>query len=320
MSFSSKIKEELDQKIPAARHCLLAELSALLLFNMKYYNENGEMKLVIRSENEGTIRKCFTILEKAFNIERVLDIVQDRQSITLRDSELVRRILQAVKQWDDENGYLERGSADNRLLTHTCCRRAFIRGCFLSAGSVSSPEKFYHFEIVCAKETLAQQLQSLFSVFEIDAKIVQRKRYYVVYLKEGDQISDTLNLMEAPIAVMDFENVRVLKDVRNRVNRSVNCETANINKTAAAAAAQLEAITYLRDTIGLEELPEGLAEIARVRLDMPEASLVELGESLSPPVGKSGVNHRLRKLKALADQHRKNHSDWYSHEANKEEK
>jgi len=309
MSFSSKIKEELSQKIPAARHCLLAELSAILLFNMKCCMESDGMKLVIHSENEGTIRKCFTILQKAFNIESVLDVIHDRQSITVRDSELIRRILQAVKLWDDEVGYLERESADARLLVQGCCRRAFVRGCFLSAGSVSSPEKFYHFEIVCAKEALARQLQSLFCVFDVEAKIVQRKRYYVVYIKEGNQISDALNLMEAPIAVMDFENVRILKDVRNRVNRNVNCETANINKTAAAAATQLESITYLRDTIGLDALPEGLAAIAKIRLEMPEASLTELGESLYPPVGKSGVNHRLRKLKALADQYKMNRSD-----------
>ncbi len=304
MSFSSKIKEELSHKIPAARHCLLAELSAFLLFNMKCYSENDKMKLVIHSENEAVIRKCFTILQKAFNIESVLEIVHDRQSITVTDSELIRRILQAVKEWDEEKGYLERGSADARLLMQSCCRRAFIRGCFMSAGSVSTPEKFYHFEIVCTKESLAQQLQSLLSGFEIEAKIVQRKQYYVVYLKEGNFISDTLNLMEASVAVMEFENVRILKEVRNRVNRTVNCETANINKTAAAAAAQLEAITYLRDTIGLETLPEGLAEVARVRLEMPEVSLSELGESLEPPIGKSGVNHRLRKLKLLADQYK----------------
>lgn len=309
MSFSSQIKDELCQKISAARHCQLAELAAILQFNMKCHMEDGRMQLVIHSENEGTIRKCFTILQKAVNIESVLDIACDRQSITVTDSELIRRILQAVKLWDEESGYLERESVDSRLLTQECCRRAFIRGCFLSAGSVSSPEKFYHFEIVCTKEDLAKQLQSLFSGFGVEAKIVQRKRYHVVYLKEGDQISDSLNLMDAPVAVMDFENVRILKDVRNRVNRNVNCETANINKTAAAAAAQLEAIIYLRDTIGLEELPEGLAEIAKVRLEMPEASLTELGESLYPPVGKSGVNHRLRKLKLLADQHKMKQSD-----------
>jgi DNA-binding protein WhiA len=238
------------------------------------------------------------------------------------------RILQAVKRWDEETGYLEREDADTRLLSLDCCRRAFIRGCFLAAGSISTPEKFYHLEIVCAREPLAKQIQSVLLQFGIEAKIVLRKRYYVVYVKEGDQISDILNLMDAPMAVMEFENVRILKDVRNRVNRNVNCETANINKTAFAAAQQLESIAYLRDTVGLELLPKGLRAVAQARLGMPEASLVELGESLDPPVGKSGVNHRLRKIRALADQYKMNHDDsatsnvprdCFRHETNKEE-
>lgn len=310
MSFSSFVKEELEQKVPAARHCQLAELAALMLFDAGYYiDESGQSVLQIRAEREGTIRKCFTILQKAFNIREGITVICNRQYITIRDRELSLRILQAVKQWDDTCGYLDRDSADSRLLTADCCRRAFIRGCFLAAGSVSTPEKFYHFEIVCVKEELAQQIQTVLGFFDVDAKIIVRKKYYVVYVKEGNQISDVLNLMEAPRAVMDFENVRILKDVRNRVNRSVNCETANINKTAAAAADQLADILFIREQIGLESLPDGLEAVAKARLEMPEASLTELGESLYPPVGKSGVNHRLRKIKALADQYRVNNKE-----------
>lgn len=302
MSFSTRVKRELEEKIPAARHCQLAELAAVMLFDAKHYiDENGREILLIRAEQEGTVRKCFTILQKAFNIERDTGVVCDKQSILVTDADLIRRVLQAVKQWDES-----RSCADVRLLTSDCCRRAFIRGCFLAAGSVSTPEKFYHLEIVCAGQALAEQIQTVLHSFEVDAKIVLRKKYHVVYVKEGDQISEIFGLMEAPRAVMDFENVRILKDVRNRVNRSVNCETANIHKTASAAASQLEAILFIRDQIGLESLPEGLWAVANARLEMPEASLAELGESLHPPVGKSGVNHRLRKIKALADQYRVN--------------
>ena len=178
--------------------------------------------------------------------------------------------------------------------------RAFLRGAFLAAGSVSDPEKFYHLEIVCATEPKAKQIRSIMATFGIEARIVVRKRHYVVYIKEGNQIVDMLNVMEAHRSLMEFENVRILKEMRGNVNRQVNCETANINKTVSAAISQIEDITYIRDRLGFESLPDGLAQIARARLMKPEATLKELGEDLDPPVGKSGVNHRLRKLSELA--------------------
>ena len=174
----------------------------------------------------------------------------------------------------------------------------------MAAGSISAPEKFYHFEIVCTTVEKAEQLKNIIATFDMDAKIVMRKKYYVVYIKEGDQIVDMLNVMEAPVALMEFENIRIVKDMRNSVNRQVNCETANINKTVSAAVKQIEDITYIRDTIGFDGLPENLLEVAKARLDKPEATLKELGELLDPPVGKSGVNHRLRKLSILAEEHR----------------
>ena len=137
--------------------------------------------------------------------------------------------------------------------------------------------------------------------FGLDAKIVRRKKSYVVYLKEGSQIVDILNVMEAHVALMELENVRILKEMRNSVNRKVNCETANINKTVSAAVKQVEDITYLRDMIGFENMPDNLVEAAYARLDHPDATLKELGESLTPPVGKSGINHRLRKLSEMAE-------------------
>jgi DNA-binding protein WhiA len=139
------------------------------------------------------------------------------------------------------------------------------------------------------------------SGFGLDAKVIQRKKSYVVYLKEGAQIVDLLNVMEAPVALMEMENVRILKEMRNSVNRQVNCETANINKTVSAAVKQTEDITYIQNTIGLAKLPEGLQEIAEIRLAHPNASLKELGDLLAEPIGKSGVNHRLRKLSEIAE-------------------
>ncbi len=195
------------------------------------------------------------------------------------------------------------------VMQQTCCKRAFLRGTFLAAGSMSDPNKSYHFEIVCAGEQVARQIQGLMQNFSMEAKIVQRKKNFVVYLKEGSQIVDMLNIMEAHISLMELENVRILKDMRNTVNRKVNCETANINKTVSAAVKQVEDIEYIQNTVGLGTLNEGLNDMAVVRLANPDATLKELGELLSQPVGKSGVNHRLRKLGEIADDIRKSRGD-----------
>ena len=191
---------------------------------------------------------------------------------------------------------------NSRVLERTCCKRAFIRGAFLVTGSVSDPVKDYHMEFACSSESCAGQIRAVLQDFQLEARIVQRKKYYVVYLKEGDGIVDALNIMEAHNALMKLENVRILKDMRNTLNRKVNCETANITKTVNAAYKQIEDIRYIRDTVGFEGLSEGLADAAQVRLDNPDVSLKELGLLLTPPVGKSGMNHRLRRLSELADQ------------------
>lgn len=212
------------------------------------------------------------------------------------------QILKATKMLSPE---LERtGSfplASELILQQNCCRRAYLRGAFLTSGSISDPEKFYHFELVCSDQKQAGQLKELIRGFSVDAKVVERKKYYVVYVKEGAQIVELLGLMGAGISLMKLENVRILKEMRNSVNRKVNCETANINKTVHAALKQMEDIRYIRDMRGLSSLPEGLEEIARLRLEFPEATLKELGMMLKPPVGKSGVNHRLRKISGIAD-------------------
>ena len=194
-----------------------------------------------------------------------------------------------------------RDSVSSMLLKSSCCQRAFLRGAFLSAGSMSDPEKSYHLEIVCQKERQAEQIQQILHSFGVEARIIVRKKYYVVYIKEGSGISDFLNIIEAHVAMMDFENYRIVKDMRNSINRRVNCETANISKTVSAASRQTEDILYLKEKYGFENLPEGLRQMAQIRLEYPDAPLRELGGYLNPPVGKSGVNHRLRKLCELAD-------------------
>lgn len=321
MSFSSEVKEELSRQETLARHCNLAELAAIVgMCGGVCISAAERFQLRVHTENTAVARKCFTLLQKAFNINSDVAVQLHKKSgrcsriytILVRNHDAVVRILQALKLFDAEGEIEEHISPANPLLIQkSCCRRAFIRGAFLAAGSISNPQKSYHFEIVCVSPERAMQLQALIRTFGPDAKIVQRKKHYIVYIKEGAQIVDMLNIMEAHSSLMNLENIRIVREMRNDVNRKVNCEAANINKTVNAAVRQMEDIRYLEAVRGLDGLPEGLAEIAELRLAHPDASLKELGELLVPPVGKSGVNHRLRKLSRLAEELRQNKEEYY---------
>ena len=290
MSFSGKVKEELSGIYPRARHCQLAELAALTGMNGLWEEEEGgSLRLILHAENIAVIRKCFTLLEKTFNIKNEIALQISVRRNLLKDSSSY--VLRA------EGGAL--AAIRQAEVQAVCCKRAFMRGAFLAAGSMSDPGKSYHFEIVCDQMEKAQYLQRIMNSFELDARIVSRKKHFVIYLKEGERIVDALNIMEAHVALMELENVRILKDMRNAVNRKVNCETANIHKTVSAAVKQLEDIAYIRDTVGFEQLPLGLKDVALTRLAYPEATLKELGDLLETPVGKSGVNHRLRGIKEV---------------------
>lgn len=284
MSFSSDVKEELEKVVPDSRHCQLAELAAIVQFGCKITAEDGQ-NLAISSENPFVSRKYFTLLKKTFII-----------------NVNVKKLLQAVKILDEE-GLVGKypGQADPLLIRNSCCRRAFLRGAFLCLGSMSDPRKGYHLEFVCEQEAQAVQIQQVVCSFDIEAKIVRRKKYYVVYLKEGSGIVDLLNVMGAHLSLMLLENLRVEKEVRNSINRQVNCEAANITKTVNAANKQIDDILLLQKHYGLSNLPEPLRQMAETRLEYPESSLQELGRYLNPPVGKSGVNHRLRKLSEIAE-------------------
>ena len=254
MSFSSTVKEELSRQLTTARHCQIAEMAAILsLCGRVKISASDHFAIAIHTENLAVARKYFTLLKKTFNINTDVLIRQGllparsrTYVVAVREHEDALRVLQAAKLLDANGEIAEDLSlVHNVIVQNTCCRRAFIRGAFLAAGSISDPEKFYHFEITCASMGKAKQLQGLMASFGIDARIVLRKRYFVVYVKEGSQIVDLLNIMEAPVALMELENIRIVKEMRNTVNRKVNCETANINKTVSAAVKQMEDIRYI---------------------------------------------------------------------------
>lgn len=317
MSFSGNVKEELSHQIAQARHCQIAELAALISMCGAVVITPGEKyRIKIHTEKIAVARKCFTLVTKTFNIRtdisvrRNLEKGSETYMLVIREHEDALRILQATKLIGErEDAYSALHIVDPILVQQPCCKRAFLRGAFLAAGSMSDPNKAYHFEIVCTTVNMAEQLRRMMYSFSMDAKIVARKKMYVVYLKEGAQLVDMLNIMEAHVSLMELENVRILKEMRNAVNRKVNCETANINKTVSAAVKQVEDIRYIQQTIGLDKLSDGLKEMAILRLEHPDATLKELGEISDPPVGKSGVNHRLRKIGEIAEGVRQNKED-----------
>ena len=276
MSFAGTVKEELFRHLGNSRHCQIAELAALISFSGTSAERIMEKEGITGDpENDLTARKCFTLLEKTFNI---------------------------VKRMDEEQGrMLNQALSSPVLLQRSCCRRAYLRGAFLAAGSVSDPNKSYHFEIVCLNEDQVNTLIEILKSFDITAKDIIRKNHPVVYIKEGSLIVEALNVMEAHVALMEYENSRILKDVRNSLNRRVNCETANIGKTVTAAIKQAEDIRAVMGMPEYRNLPYGIKQIADLRLQYPDASLKELGEMCDPPIGKSGVNHRLRKLSMMAE-------------------
>lgn len=300
MSFSGEVKEELAKQLSTSRHCQLAELAAMIHFRGRISPGKEKTTLEIATDHASIARKCYTLIKKAFSCNAQVSL-SGNYGVVVEQAEDVLRILQAVKLVD-VNG-IPRGTpelVDGLLVLNSCCKRAYIRGAFLASGSMSDPQKSYHFEIVCSAMAQADQLCEIMREFVPDAKVVQRKKYYIVYIKEGAQIVDILNVMEAHTSLMNLENVRIVKEMRNSVNRQVNCETANINKTVNAAVRQIEDIRLIQEKRGLASLSPNLREIAELRLDYPDTPLKELGEYLTPPVGKSGVNHRLRKLSEIA--------------------
>ena len=316
MSFSSKVKEELSKDCNNPRHCCIAETAAIISMCGKViFDEKDRVRIEIHTENVTVARKYFTLLKKTYNINTDISIRHSSSLnksrsyiLSVNDDETARKILMTCRLMKPFGVIEEDFSiSDSLIIQRECCKRAFIRGAFLASGSVSDPVKTYHFEIVCLSEAKAKQLQMIMETFNINARVIKRRKYFVVYVKDSSQVVDLLNIMGAYNALMDMENVRIVKDMRNNVNRKVNCETANINKTVSAAVKQIEDIRFIQMSSAVDELPESLQEMAELRVRYPEATLAELGQLLDTPVGKSGVNHRLKKISLFADELRERH-------------
>ncbi|MBU0436971.1 DNA-binding protein WhiA [Staphylococcus succinus] len=304
MSFASEMKNELT-RIEVDESNAKAELSALIRMNGALSLANQQFVINVQTENATTARRIYSLIKKVFNVEIELLV---RKKMKLKKNNIyICRIKARSKEILDELGILKNGvfthEIDEAMIQDDEMRRSYLRGAFLAGGSVNNPEtSSYHLEVFSLYEDHSEGLTQLMNNYELNAKHLERKKGSIAYLKEAEKISDFLSLIGGYQALLKFEDVRIVRDMRNSVNRLVNCETANLNKTVSAAMKQVESIQLIDQEIGLDNLPERLREIAKLRVEHQEVSLKELGEMMSTgSISKSGVNHRLRKLNEMAD-------------------
>ena len=310
MSFTSKVKTELSDRISNAKHCRVAEIAALIsMCGNVSIDENDKYVVRVQTDTEITAKKFRELLWKTFHIDTDVEEKTNQLShakktfiVEIKNNEDALTVLEATKIMNSKKEIEEQMDiSKNEVLAKDCCKRAYLRGAFLASGTVSNPEKSYHFEIKCINENKAKQIVDILKSFGVDAKTIERKNKYIVYLKDSDKVVDALNIIEAPIALLEVEEIRVQKDMANMLNRQMNCDQANIDRIVNAAQRQVEDIKYIENEVGLSYLPEKLQEIARIRLENTDAPLQEIGDLMNPPLGKSGVNHRLRKISEIAN-------------------
>ncbi len=307
MSFAAKIKNELARQEIKKKCCQKAELTALIHMNGSLQITAGQSMLNISTENPAVARRMFLLFKKAYSVNSDIMV---RKKIRLKknntylvrvnDSEKAKEILTSLDVLTSQYHFKKKISRE--ITVKKCCRRSYSRGVFLARGSVNNPDSSYHLEIRTEYEEQGQEVLHLLKSFNIESGLITRKNYFLVYLKDGQKIVEFLNIIGAHQALFEYENARIIKEMRNKINRLVNCETANLNKTVNAAINQLESIKIVNQVVGLYNLPKSLKQIAELRVKYPEATLKELGDMFDPPLSKSGVNHRLRKIEKLAQE------------------
>lgn len=313
MSFSLKVKNEVCRTGELSKAEIMAQLSAIMKSSGTIgFGFNRAVTFKVITENPAIARWIFKSLKDSFDIHSKLLV---KKSNSLKKNNIYMVLIPEdvdVRGLLEQLGIIEREGLFNinygipeDIISDEESKRAYIRGAFLGGGSISNPEKTYHLEFVTHDHDYATALSKLINSYKLNSKVIQRKNSFVIYLKEGEQIVDLLNIIGAHSALLELENIRIMKEMRNNVNRIVNCETANLSKTVNAAVRQVESIKLIESEIGLDRLPKNLKEVARLRLAYPDESLKELGAMLNPPVGKSGINHRLRRIEKIADELRK---------------
>ena len=305
MSFASETKKELTN-LEIKPCCIQAELSALIRMNGSMSFSNRKLIVDIQTENAAIARRIYTLIKKSYDVPVELLVrkkmrLKKNNVYIVRLSQRAKEILEDMKILGEGFTFIHDIASD--LVKKKCCKRSYLRGAFLAGGSVNNPEtSSYHLEVASLYKEHNESLCELMNKFGLNRKTLERKKGYITYLKEAEKITEFLNIIGAVNALLRFEDVRIVRDMRNSVNRLVNCETANLNKTIGASIRQVENIRYINETVGLHILPEKLREIAELRLHYTDVTLKELGEMVTGgTISKSGINHRLRKIDEIAD-------------------
>lgn len=297
MSFTIDVKNELCNEFPASRCCIRAHLAGIALFCGASVFESGKNLFRMRTESEIVAERIVALCTELFDYEP--EIVKTGKIYTIDIKENLEKFL-------TELGIMQNGVTRflvNPFIVHDeCCKASFVSGAFLGGGYVKTPKNGYHFEIKTHYRDLSRDLSEIMTDMGFEPKTVTRKSEFVSYIKQSDVICDILGLFGATEAMFELCNVKIFNDMKNKVTRRANCDIANINKSVAAATEQIAAINKIKEKRGLSSLPDVLEEIAKLRLENPDANLKELGELVSPPISKSGVNHRLKKIIKIAEE------------------
>lgn len=305
MSFASETKKELTNLEIKSPCCIRAELSALIRMNGSLSFSNHKLVVDIQTENAAIARRIYTLIKLSYQVPVELLVrkkmrLKKNNVYLVRLSQKAKEILMDLKILGE--GFTFTHEISKELVKKKCCKRSYLRGAFLAGGSVNNPEtSSYHLEIFSLYKEHNDSLCELMNKFELSSKTIERKKGFITYLKEAEKITDFLIIIGAHNALLKFEDIRIVRDMRNSVNRLVNCETANLNKTIGASIRQVENIRFIDETVGLQVLPEKLREIAELRIQYQDVTLKELGEMVSGgAISKSGINHRLRKIDDIA--------------------
>lgn len=308
MSFSNDVRNELAHIMPNKACCQKAELVALLALRGGIISkEDGNKYLQVEAENAASARKVYRLLKENCQLQPAVRIVQRKRFKQTRFYLAESRLTDQDEQLLQTMGLLDakgeiRPEADWSILSKNCCKRAYLRSVFMCKGFINRPEGNYHLEIVLNDSNMAQDIKKILAKLKLEARIGERKNNLIVYLKDSEKIVDFLRLIEASKALLNFENVRIIKSMRNQVNRQVNCETANLGKTIDASVRQVELIENLIEKVGIHKIPQQFRELATLRIDHPDSTLKELGLMMTPPLTKSGVAYRMRKMERFAEE------------------
>lgn len=292
MSFAANVKNELALFEVEDECCKNAQAYGMLIMGRSFTTRN----ISLQTENEAVAQQYIEAIKNIIAQEPSVEkSVAGKITVQVSSTELCKKILEYFGHTGKElTLHINRSN-----LPDECCQRAFLRGAFLSCGAITDPNKNYHFEFSIPFMNLTKDFYALLREIDFSPKQVVRKGCYVIYFKESEMIEDLLTTMGAINSSLEIMGVKVIKDIRNRVNRKTNCETANLTKTINAACKQIEEIEFIENTMGKEYLPEDLAKLAELRKENPDVSLGELGQMLSPPLSRSGVNHRMKRIKAI---------------------